>query len=490
MTLGSLFDGIGGFPLCAERAGITPLWASEIDPQCVGVTKRHFPGMRHLGSVTEINGDEIPPVDVITFGSPCQDLSIAGKRAGLSGERSGLFSEAVRIIREMREATNGRYPAIAVWENVPGAFSSNKGEDFRQVLQQLAGAAGCDTVIPRPVCGWRTAGIVVGDGWSIAWRVLDAQFWGVPQRRRRIYLVTDFRGGRAAEILFERKSLRGDTTPGETARKGAAANFRCGAPGTDRYAAGFNGWRSVSGSIEYNVDCAPTIQATAPPQGIIAFSAGQGVKAGGIGLAEGCAPTLRASASGTNQVPAVCYPDISPTLTTRSGNISPSPLPLQSYTATTPCICHGDGITSATLTGDHQSRVTDYTTICIQGNVVNRDAGQNGSGVCEGVSNTLNAVDRHAVCCMATGQANAEITAGIAPTLNCNHEQPIIADRWIVRRFTPTECERLQGFPDGWTAWVYGGRTLKDTPRYRMLGNSLAIPTAYHVISRVKKTVK
>lgn len=211
ITLGSLFDGSGGFPLAGIMCGIEPLWASEIDPFCVSVTSKRFPSMQHLGDITKINGAEIPPVDVITFGSPCQDLSVAGKRAGLDGERSGLFMEAIRIIKEMRGATNGKYPKIIIWENVPGAFSSNKGEDFRTVLEEVAKIKDGGVSIPRPPKGkWHTAGCIMGDGYSLAWRVLDAQFWGVPQRRKRIFLVGSFGNECAAEILFKREGLRRD----------------------------------------------------------------------------------------------------------------------------------------------------------------------------------------------------------------------------------------------------------------------------------------
>ena len=164
--------------------------------------------MKHLGDITKIHGDQIEPVDCITFGSPCQDLSIAGRRAGLAGERSGLFMEAVRIIKEMRSSTNGLHPTFAIWENVPGAFSSNGGEDFRAVLEELARVEQPDVSIPRPPKGkWSKAGAITGNGWSLAWRQLDAQYWGVPQRRKRIALIIDLGGQRAGEILFERTSL-------------------------------------------------------------------------------------------------------------------------------------------------------------------------------------------------------------------------------------------------------------------------------------------
>ena len=212
----SLFDGSGGFSLAGRMVGIEPVMASEVKPYPIAVTRSRFPKMKHLGSVTEIRGDEIEPVDVVTFGSPCQDLSIAGTRSGLkhtdNGDdettRSGLFYEAIRIIKEMRKATNGLYPTFAVWENVFGAFSSNRGEDFRAVLQEFIQVAEPTAIMPPvPKGGWAYADCYCGDGWSLAYRTVDAQYWGVPQRRRRIYLVADFGGQRAKEILFNSKSL-------------------------------------------------------------------------------------------------------------------------------------------------------------------------------------------------------------------------------------------------------------------------------------------
>jgi len=206
LTLGSLFDGSGGFPLGGLLAGITPVWASEIEPFPVRVTTKRMPFIKHYGDVSAMNGGKIEPVDIITFGSPCQDMSVAGKRSGLDGERSSLFYEAVRIIKEMRCATNGKYPRYAVWENVPGAFSSNGGEDFKAVLEALLSVKSETVSVSRPE-RWPSAGEILGDGYSLAWRVLDTQYWGVPQRRKRIYLVADFAGGSAGKILFERYAI-------------------------------------------------------------------------------------------------------------------------------------------------------------------------------------------------------------------------------------------------------------------------------------------
>lgn len=284
--------------------------------------------MIHLGDITKIDGSKILPVDVIIGGSPCQDLSIAGKREGLSGERSGLFMEQIRIIKEMHKEYGTVYPRFMVWENVPGALSSNKGEDFRIVLEETARIAEADAVIPGPPKGkWKNSGCIMGDGWSIAWRILDAQFWGVPQRRRRIALVADFGGESAPEILFERKGVSGYTPQG------------------------FRSWQGAAGSAEKRPD-----QAVYDARG------------------------------------------------------------------------NGDGMTAPTLTGDHQNRVKDYTAICIQGNCVDRSnsAGCNGKGWKKDTSYTLNTVDRYAVMCMAHGQANAEILRNLSPTLNCDHEQPIV----------------------------------------------------------------
>lgn len=239
IKLGSLFSGSGGFELAGAMFGIEPVWSSEVDPFCLRVEAARFPGCRQLGDVTGINGAEVEPVDIITFGSPCQDLSVAGKQAGIhKGERSNLFFEAIRIIKEMRDATADKFPRFAVWENVPGAFSSNGGEDFRAVLQAF-----CDVcekgkyTVPEPEGKWKPAGCIVGDGFSVAWRVYDAQYWGVPQRRKRIYLIADFGSERAGEILFESEGVQWNPETRGKAREGVAG-YVAGRPDGD----GWPGW--------------------------------------------------------------------------------------------------------------------------------------------------------------------------------------------------------------------------------------------------------
>ena len=295
LTLGSLFDGSGGFPLGGILSGIEPVWASEIEPFAVRVTEKRLPQMRHYGDVSVISGAELPPVDIITFGSPCQDLSVAGKRAGLNGSRSGLFFQAVRIIQEMRETTNGKYPRFAVYENVPGAFSSNNGEDFRTVLEQLCKVKDTDLSVPRPDGRWSKAGEIVGDGFSLAWRVLDAQYFGVAQRRKRIFLVCDFDGGCAGQVLFDESRLHGHFEESLRERKRAAgcAEESAGTAGAVTCLNDQGGNR-----MDVTDDMTTTLRAEAhhPPCVLEAagFCTEHSAKARGIGYEEETAPTLRA----------------------------------------------------------------------------------------------------------------------------------------------------------------------------------------------------
>ena len=227
LTLGSLFDGSGGFPLAAKLCGIKPIWSSEIEPFPIRVTSKRLPEVKHYGDISEIKGKKVEAVDIITFGSPCQDMSIAGKRAGLKGSRSNLFFEAIRIIKEMREETGGKKPRYIVWENVPGAFSSNKGEDFFSVLQEICSIKGYQINEARPKA-WYNAGLILAGDFSLAWRVFDAQYCGVPQRRRRIYLVADFDGESAGKILFESEGMSWHLEEGKKPWKRATGYFRDG----------------------------------------------------------------------------------------------------------------------------------------------------------------------------------------------------------------------------------------------------------------------
>lgn len=294
LTLGSLFDGIGGCQIAAVHAGVRPVWSSEIEQFPMRVTKKWFPNTKQLGDITKLDGAKLEPVDIICAGSPCQDLSMAGKRKGLAGERSGLFTVSVDIVRRMRDATGGRFPRFFVWENVPGAFSSNKRQDFRAVLEEIGQAN-----IPMPKSGrWADAGLVRTHTCDIAWRVLDAQYWGVPQRRKRIFLVADFAetGRRAAEILFERESVQGDTPQGEGTRKGTAAGAQSGA-GTASLGLDDQG----GGRMDAFTDIAPTLRAQAhnhPPvvhtYTIMGNIIGRQSKNGGhqMGIGKDVAPTL------------------------------------------------------------------------------------------------------------------------------------------------------------------------------------------------------
>ncbi len=240
LTLGSLFDGSGGFPLGGIISGITPVWASEIEPFAIRVTTKRLPFVKHYGDVAALSGAELPPVDIITFGSPCQDMSIAGKREGLGGSRSNLFFEAVRIVKEMRNATDGKYPTWLCWENVPGAFSSNGGEDFKAVVDALRRIKDPEADTPRPQ-KWPNAGLILADNYSLAWRVLNAQHFGVPQRRKRIYLVCDFAGQRAGKVLFESEGVSGYTPQGFRSWQGAAGAFEEGAGAAGIGVDGYNG---------------------------------------------------------------------------------------------------------------------------------------------------------------------------------------------------------------------------------------------------------
>ena len=468
--------------------------------------------MLHLGDITKISGYTAPIVDCIIGGSPCQDLSVAGKRAGLDGERSGLYIEQVRIVKEMRaeDERNGRTgvdirPRYMVWENVPGAFSSNKGDDFRIVLEELAKVKDKDAVIPMPD-KWTNHGCIMGDGWSIAWRVLDAQFWGVPQRRRRIALVADFGGQSALEILFVRKSLSGHTDESKPKRQEAPSDATGGIGADDRL-----------GADQYN-----------------AVILGDTVSTLGIncGMSHG-----------------------------RQCVLEPRPLVYDARG-------NGDGQTVGTITGDHNNRITDYSSVVLaldrasfnQGKnaqydfevsdkgvnsplvakgpgavcyALDQQGGKGGANFAENVSPTICSDSHgtpHAVCYSVDqggGKSSVDVREDKAPTLTTTHdgapavcygingdkagtldssyykgcgmrsgiERDVVSIHthayYIVRRLTPLECERLQGYPDGWTdigEWVDTNgkkRQTSDAARYKALGNSIALPPWKWVLKRL-----
>ena len=497
--------------------------------------------MVHLGDITKMSGYTIPPVDVITFGSPCQDLSIAGKRAGMAGERSGLFSEAVRIIREMRYATFGAYPKYAVWENVPGAFSSNKGEDFHAVLQSLCRVIDPDAVIPRPTNArggikWPRAGAILADHYSLAWRTMDAQHWGVPQRRLRISLVLDLTGGRAGEILFEPESLRGHFAPGITPGQATAGAVENGAGTADRAftlkirSGCEGGGKGALVQTEKSATLSTLQDQTlfvAEPSKAYSFDSLASNSMKSSNPRSGCREVEIAKTLDTSPPdPAknqggIAILDALPFDTTQitspqngsNPHFGDSCHPLAATAHPPAAVClnyinpvaepliydargNGDGITSPTMTGDHNSRVTDYTAITLQGDTVAgallaRD--YKGPGRADSLGRVI-AQPIGADLYNGTLTGDKAVTLTAATAKGGTNTGPSVIEkiiRWIVRRLTPTECERLQGYPDGWTdlgSWIDSkGKTHKDadTPRYKALGNSIALPQWYYVLGGI-----
>ena len=640
LTLGSLFDGSGGFPLAGLLSGVTPVWASEIEPFPIRVTTKRLQFMKHYGDISAMNGGKVEPVDIITFGSPCQDMSVAGKRAGLDGSRSNLFYEAVRIIKEMRCATNGEYPRYIVWENVPGAFSSNKGDDFRCVLESICQIKDETAVISQPD-KWFPAGEIVGDDFSVAWRVLDAQYWGVPQRRKRIFLVADFAGRRAGKILFESEGLSGYSAKSLRSWQETACRAGKGAPATSLCLNDQGGNRmdvseDVTSTLRAEAHHPPCVMENKDNSGAFrtgkhsaGFCTEHSAKSRTIGYEEEKSPTLRA---GT--VPAAVAIDNHPidsrikvsengvieTLTSRmgtGGNNVPlvmkirsgcegggkGPLIQTDKSATLSCnndqtlfepkvygICSKDSNamksdnpnsgfyeadTSRTIDGNGGNPSCNQggmAVVAVQGSMIGRayKNGPQGSGVNEDVSFTLDSVDRHAV---AYGIDRAAFNQGInakyniaveeeleptivakgpgavaeptyslgkgthfthagkdvSPTLTATDykDPPAVNDSsdtaYIVRRLTPTECARLQGFPDWWCSglgtenpteediaywrnvfethrtvtgaaskpksdkqlikWITNPHS--DSAEYKMWGNGIALPCAVFVLAGI-----
>ena len=557
MTLGSLFDGIGGFPLAAVHCGGVPVWASEIEPFPMRVTKLRFPDMIHVGDITKLDGAKLPPVDVICGGSPCQDLSVAGLRKGLAGERSGLFMDQVRIVKEMRAEDERRgvsddfiRPRYLVWENVPGAFSSANGEDFRAVIEEIVHIKDSTCHVPRPDTGrWESAGAaILGDQFSLAWRVLDAQYWGVAQRRRRIFLVADFGGLTAPKILFEQERLLRDPAEGQGQGKGvttAAGNSSADSGGSrvaeekqvDIFAFHINqreetiNLNGISGALMATTNMQ---MQTFVAEGMRKFESAEKKEEclclndqGGerMDVSVDITATLRAGMSG--------HPPLVMGIQQGSAGTEEIPEPALTEEAETggnnqQILFENHGI-DARYTGPHEVAPTmsaRYGTggnnvplvsdmpesYCIAGNIIDREVqnGGNGLGCQPDISYTLTSADRHAVFSRqrsdeflqnrvtATQSArqhkdatdlvcepyqNTVGTIGYTDHKGINNQyvsedKCIVENRKLIRRLTPLECERLQGFPDHWTD-IPGA---SDSARYKALGNSVAIPCVDFVL--------
>lgn len=557
MTLGSLFDGIGGFPLAAVHCGGVPVWASEIEPFPMRVTKLRFPDMIHVGDITKLDGAKLPPVDVICGGSPCQDLSVAGLRKGLAGERSGLFMDQVRIVKEMRAEDERRgvsddfiRPRYLVWENVPGAFSSANGEDFRAVIEEIVHIKDSTCHVPRPDTGrWESAGAaILGDQFSLAWRVLDAQYWGVAQRRRRIFLVADFGGLTAPKILFEQERLLGNPAESQGQGKGvttAAGNSSADSGGSrvaeekqvDIFAFHINqreetiNLNGISGALMATTNMQ---MQTFVAEGVRKFESAEKEEEclclndqGGerMDVSVDVTATLRAGMSG--------HPPLVMGIQQGSAVTEETPNPALIEEAETggnnqQILFENHGI-DARYTGPHEVAPTmsaRYGTggnnvplvsdmpesYCIAGNIIDREVqnGGNGLGCQPDISYTLTSADRHAVFSRqrsdeflqnrvtATQSArqhkdatdlvcepyqNTVGTIGYTDHKGINNQyvsedKCIVENRKLIRRLTPLECERLQGFPDHWTD-IPGA---SDSARYKALGNSVAIPCVDFVL--------
>lgn len=464
--------------------------------------------MKHLGDITKINGAEIEAVDVITGGSPCQDLSIAGKRAGLAGARSGLFMEQVRIVKEMREhdRANGRTgdmvrPRFMVWENVPGAFSSNKGQDFAAVLEEIIRIAEPEAPdIDVPEKGWPTWGGYhdeVGGRWSVAWRVHDAQHWGVPQRRRRISVVADFGGDTAGEILFERKSVSRHPAESGTARERLAGDAQDGASYAVRIRGGCDGgvnnpaifcMATQQGGAELRTDDrSPTLTAAAGMSGnnqpVVALDMSHACDV--IRDCGEVSPSLQACmGTGGNQVPLITYG-------IGNGQANETSIMAEEFSQALNTMHDAQAILYQPKSAMEENWAESETKNALR-------AGESKVShvvVCEDVSPALRAKANDpyredmaayiaSVDCRnfrEGGETNGTLQAKSNGGTSYNL-QNTVRTGMIVRRLTPMECERLQGFPDGWTdigEWCDSKGKLRkpsDSPRYKALGNSIALP--------------
>lgn len=516
LKLGSLFDGSGGFPLGGLLAGITPIWASEIEPFPIRVTTKRLPMMEHLGDVSAISGAEIEPVDIITFGSPCTDMSIAGKRAGLEGAQSSLFYQAVRIIKEMRCATNGRYPRWICWENVIGAYSSNRGADFKAVLDAIIGIVEPGAEVPMPEKKrWPYADVYMGDRWSVAYRTFDAQYWGVPQRRRRIYLVGDLAGRCAGRVLFESEGVSGYSAASFRTWQSIARYPSAGAGTAGRICLNDQG----GGRMDISEEVASTLRAEShghPPCVMAAgFCTEHSAGSRSIGYGEECSPTLRAGV-----VPAAVYENHSQD-TRYTGPVETAPTVSATYGM------GGNNQPFVVGLRTYDVRFTSEGTKNARQNVYEIDTSRT-------IDTGGNPPDSNqgGVAVVADPTAYAMTMCGFpqvskeqAPTLLArDFKDPTAVNRgYTVRRLTPTECARLQGFPDWWCVgletpeptdaeisfWAEVWETHRkvigkaskpktrnqiikwlqspysDSAEYKMWGNGVALPCVFFVLAGI-----
>ena len=530
LTLGSLFDGSGGFPLGGLLAGVTPVWASEIEPFPIRVTTMWFPTMKHYGDISRMDGGKIEPVDIITFGSPCTDMSIAGKRAGLDGAQSSLFYQAIRIVKEMRCATNGRYPRWICWENVVGAFSSNRGLDFKAVLEAVIGIIEPGAEVPMPEKDrWPYADIYMGERWSVAYRTFDAQHWGVPQRRRRVYLVGDLAGRCAGQVLFESEGLSGYSAEGFRAWQRTARNSAAGLGAAGGVCLNDQGGScmdisfGVSGTLRAQMDGHPPC--IVEPSAAVYENHSQDTRYTGP---LDTAPTVSSTyGTGGNNQPFVVEADTPKTLKIRSGceGGGKGPLIQEDVSATLSCNndqtlfvpkCYSIGAAySAGMLSDnpHSGIYEADSSRTIDQSGGNPSCNQGGIAVVEGPTYAM------------TPCTYTQIEREKAPTLNARDfkDPTFVNSGYSVRRLTPTECARLQGFPDFWCAgldtpepteediafwtevWethrrVVGGSTKaksrnqivkwlqhphSDAAEYKMWGNGVALPNVFFVLAGI-----
>ena len=494
LTLGSLFDGSGTFPMMAMLSGIVPVWKSEIEPFPIAVTEKRLPFVKHLGDINSINGAEIEPVDIVTFGSPCTDLSVAGKRQGLNAERSGLFFQAIRIIKEMRGATNGKYPRFAVWENVTGAFSSNGGEDFRCVLEELCKIKDADLSVPKPE-KWTKAGEIMGENFSVAYRTFDAQYWGVPQRRMRVYLVADFDGGCASKILFESEGGTGYSAESfrawlETARSfgncseetGSGLMFENHSQDT-RYTGPLNVAQTVSATYGTGGNNQPFVVESSVVPATLKIRCGHGNGGRGALIQKNKSATLSCNNDQTLFVPkayGICgkYSNSMLSNNPNSGFYEADTSRTIDTSNQSPCknqggmvVVEGNGSRPSHHGDGYKESETMYTLNCTENHAVSYGIGRPAMNQGYNARFSFQVEEEKSPTIVASG-AGGIAHPKYSTSKNSHHtvaekekantlvasdykDPPVVNDstpeiEYIVRRLTPQECALLQGMPTWW----------------------------------------